>query len=54
MTVEEYKELTGMDYAAYGRMVVAGDVIYETETHYFTAIPGGTTSWSKKWYRLMA
>lgn len=52
MTVEEYEQLTGNKYATYGRMVVIGKLLYETETHYVTQATEGITTWSKKWYRL--
>lgn len=53
MNAEEYKQLTGVEYATYGRMVVTGNILYETETHYVTQLGEGIATWSKKWYRPM-
>lgn len=37
----------------YSRMVIEGEVIYETSTHYVTSTFNGTQTWSKAWYRPM-
>lgn len=34
------------------KIIVLGDVIRITETHYITSFNGGISSWSKKYYKL--
>lgn len=36
----------------YSQMVVEGQLLYETKTHYVTRTDSGISTWSKDWYRL--
>lgn len=35
----------------YDKFVVEGKITHEDDTYFYTAVPGGSRSWNKKWYR---